>query len=175
MSEVNRIREELLSLREIIHKTDSMSDFNAFEAFAAKTLLMAAASYFEKRICDDVSRIAETSGTNAIFVNFIEKQALSRKFHTMFNWDAGNINSFLVLFGDDFKKMCSAEIKDNQIRLQSIRDFIFINSHRNLLVHNNFSNFNLNVSFEDIWKKFESAIKILDWLAEKLNNTLERV
>lgn len=173
MSEVDRIRAELLSLREIIHKTDSMSDINAFEAFAAKTLLMAAASYFEKRICDDILQIAETFGTNAIFVNFIEKQALSRKFHTMFNWDARNINSFLGLFGDEFKKTCSDEIKNSEIRLQSIRDFIFINSYRNLLVHNNFSTFNLNVSFEDIWNKFESAIKVPDWLAEKLNKTRE--
>jgi hypothetical protein len=168
MSDVERIRGELLSLREIVGRSKSLSDVNAFESLAAKTLLLAAASFFEKKICEAILACAKNTGTHDIFANFIEKQALERKFHSMFQWEATNINRFLALFGTENKKIMEDEIKVSEQLSSAMNDFIYINSQRNLLVHNNFAAFNLDAAMDDIWLKFGSAKRLSDWLPEKL-------
>lgn len=168
MSDVERIHEELLSLREIVSGSKSLSDVNAFENLAAKTLLLAAASFFEKSISQTILGCAKQTGTNEIFANFLEKQALERRFHSMFQWEAPNINRFLALFGTETKKAMENEIKDNELLSSAMSDFIYINSQRNLLVHNNFGAFSLDTAMDDIWRKFSSAKHLSDWLPKKL-------
>jgi hypothetical protein len=168
MSDVDRIHGELSSLREIIQHTESLSDVNAFEALGSKTLLLAAASFFEKQVCEAILGCAKDTGTSEIFASFIEKQALERKFHSMFQWEATNINRFLALFGTECKKIMEKEIKESEELSSAMNDFIYINSQRNLLVHNNFAAFNLDTAMDDIWLKFKSAKLLSDWLPMRL-------
>ena len=95
MNEVERIYQELIALRTIIGKAESPSDQNAFEALAAKTLLLASASYFERLICENIADAARSSGTSDALIQFIVKQGLNRKYHALFNWRNNNINEFL--------------------------------------------------------------------------------
>ena len=105
----------------------------------------------------------------------MEKQALERKYHTMFKWEAANINYFLARFGAKYKASMEKAIKDNQDLSAATRDFIFINSQRNLLVHGNFASFNLDAGLEDIWTKFTSAKRLSDWLPAKLTELATHV
>jgi hypothetical protein len=168
MSDVGRIHDELISLREIVRKADSLSDLNAFEAMASKTLLLAAASHFEKQICDTILRCAIESGTPKLFAAFIDKQGLERKYHSMFQWDKANINRFLSLFGADHKKSMEKALKADDSLSAAVNDFVFIGSQRNLLVHNNYAAYNIDASMDEIWTKFEGAQRLSDWLPGKL-------
>ncbi|MGO9486792.1 MAG: HEPN domain-containing protein [Rhodomicrobium sp.] len=168
MSDVERIHGELISLRQIISTSESASDQSAFETMAAKTLLLASASYFERRICDAILEAAKNAGMSEIFVSFLDRQALERNYHSMFDWKAKNINKFLGLFGDKHKKHMEDEIKETEDLAQAVNAFIFINSQRNLLVHNNFASFSLPVVMDEIWTKFQSAKCLLDWFSQKL-------
>ena len=103
MNEVARIHSELLALREIVVLAQSPSDLIAFDVLAAKSLLLAAASHFERQLCDGIETAAAETGAGAPIVNFISKQALKRKFHTLFDWEKTNINNFLGLFGPEVK------------------------------------------------------------------------
>ena len=175
MSDVERIHEELLSMRQIISKAESPSDQSAFETMAAKTLLLASASYFERRICDTIEETARNAGTAEVFINFINKQALERKYHSMFDWGAKNINSFLGLFGEQHKGLMKDDIKASDELTKAVHDFIFINSQRNLLVHNNFASFSLPVVMDELWIKFQSAKCLSDWFPKKLALLAERL
>lgn len=168
MSEVARIYQELCSLRQIVISTKSPSDQSAFEALASKSLLLASASYFERQICDAIEQTARESGTCALMVNFISRQALERKYHAMFDWKAKNINNFLKLFGPEYKNAMEREIKDSDELGEAMKEFIFLNSQRNLLVHNNYASFPLGSSMDELWNKFGSARRLSDWLPSKL-------
>lgn len=168
MSDVTRIYQELCSLRQIVANTNSPSDQSAFEAMASKSLLLASASYFERQICDAIERVARGAGTCDLMVNFINRQALERKYNAMFDWNGKNINKFLSLFGPGYKAKMEKEIKDSEALSLAVNDFIFINSQRNLLVHNNYASFALDSAMDELWAKFESGKHLSDWLPERL-------
>jgi len=168
MNEVERIHGELLSLREIVASANSPSDLSAFDSLASKALLLAAASYFERVICDAIEGTARDTGTSEPFVHFISKQGLKRRYHQLFDWDKTNANSFFSLFGPEFKTSMEAEIKTNDSLKTAVTDFMYLGSQRNQLVHQNFASFLLDPSLEDLWTKFRSALKFAEWLPSKL-------
>ena len=168
MTEVERIYLELSALRDLTVKAESPSDINAFESLAAKALLLAAASYFERRICEAIEATARDTGAAGPFVNFISKQGLERKYHQLFDWDKPNVNRFLGLFGADYKKIMDEDIQADDVLTTAIRDFMYLGSQRNQLVHKGFASFLLESNMIEIWDKFLSASKFLDWLPKKL-------
>lgn len=173
MSEVDRIHDELLALKEIILKAESPSDLNAFETLAANTLLLSSASYFERQICEGIEQAARSGGTSEALIQFILKHGLERKYHQLFNWKQNNINGFLGLFGDDAKKTMDDEIRADESLTQATKDFMSIGSQRNELVHNNFASFALVSDMAEIWTKYLSAKRFSDWLPLKLSEFTE--
>ena len=169
MNEVERVYQELLDLRNIVAKAESPSDQIAFGTFAAKTLLLASASYFERQICENIANAARGAGTSDVLVQFIVKQGLERKYSALFNWKQNNINGFLAIFGDEAKKLMEGEIKADDSLKQATKDFLFIGSQRNDLVHNNFASFGLNYDMMEIWQKHQSASKFSEWFSECLS------
>src|SRR5438105_109253 len=103
MSDVDRIYKELSAVRTLLREKGPPSDVVSFEELAAKTLLLCAASYFEREICSCLLRVARETGASAVFCTFIEKQALERKFHSMFDWKQPNANAFFGLFGQEVR------------------------------------------------------------------------
>lgn len=168
MNEVERIHEELVALRQIISNAQSPSDLNAFDVLAAKSLLLAAASYFERQICDGIEHAAGQTGATPEFVNFISKQGLKRKFHTLFDWEKTNVNGFLGLFGPEAKKVMDDEIRSDTKLQSAVQDFLFIGSQRNQLIHNNFASYPLSVDTKEIWEKFGRASMFTEWVPKKL-------
>jgi hypothetical protein len=106
-TEFGRIYCEILSLKKIVDQHGEPSDIVAFEALAAKCLLLAAASYYEKTVCGIIEKHAKDIGASEAFVEFINNQALSRMYHTLFDWEKSNINKFVRLFGGSFfRRIC---------------------------------------------------------------------
>ncbi|MFC5084357.1 HEPN domain-containing protein [Microvirga arabica] len=135
----------------------------------SKVLLLSAASYFEKAVCDVIIDTALEAGTRPPFANFIQRQALERKYHSMFDWKASNINSFFALFGPACKEELMKLSKRDGLD-DAIRDFVYINSERNKLVHGNFAGFSLEATFEEIWGKFSNAKRVVEWLPHQIKN-----
>ncbi|NJO84754.1 MAG: hypothetical protein HC828_19630, partial [Blastochloris sp.] len=92
MNEVERIYKELSSIEEIIAEKQSPSDLTAFQANSAKILLLASASYFERRICKDIQEYARELVKVDHIPEFIHNQGLSRKYHALFAWEVSNAN-----------------------------------------------------------------------------------
>lgn len=167
MTDVVRIRDELSAILDLVRTSGGPSDTVAAEAIAAKALLLSAASYFERSICDVIVRSAKESGTRHAYCNFIDKQALERRYHAMFDWDKKNINKFFGLFGSDTRdRLAEAVLADNMGDV--VKDFLYIGSQRNLLVHENFAGYSLETTFNEVFERYESAFQLVEWLHSKL-------
>lgn len=122
-----------------------------------KNLLLSSASYFEREVGDLILEYAKKCTADEKIVSFIQKKALSRQYHTLFSWDAKNCNTFLGLFGDEFKDEFSQRITVNTELEQAIKDFLEIGRERNRMVHQDFGQYSLEKTSEEINKTHKSA------------------
>ena len=130
-----------------------------------KILLLSCASYYETRIVEIINKFVEAKAADNRISAFVSNKAISRQYHTYFNWDqTSNINSFLGLFGADFKDQISAEIKADKALQEQVKAFLTIGSERNKMVHNNFLECKLDKTFDEIVALQEKANLLVEYL-----------
>ena len=88
---VDRLYNESSAVIQALQRTPEVSlQVTAADHFR-KALLLAAASYFEHRICNCVIEfVRERSGGSTLVESFVRNKAISRQYHTWFTWDANN-------------------------------------------------------------------------------------
>lgn len=132
-----------------------------------KVLILSAASFFEKQVVESIEGAAIQAAPGAAYlVEFIKKKALSRQYHSLFDWDVPNANKFFSLFGDEFKVSMKARIKQEPELDDSIRAFLELGALRNKLVHLNFAAFPLDKTAEEIYALFKRARLFVERLPE---------
>lgn len=135
-----------------------------------KVLVLSAASYFESVITKQISEYAtKASGTDKRIVTLIENKAIKRQYHTLFNWDAKNTNTFWSLFGEATKNKVREQINNNESLRASEIDFVELGKQRNLLVHENFAEYDVNITIEEIYKKYQSACVFVSYISTVLD------
>lgn len=165
----------------------SLSD--NFKSNFRKVLILSAGSYFEHEITDILKEfVIAKSNNDSRIVHFLEKQAINKKYHTLFDWGkqdnpespGNNANTFFKLFGEDFKRQREDDLKrrsgdtPEQTALKektqgAIEAFIEIGHLRNILVHSNFAAYNYEQkTAEEIYALFQKAEQFLGYLREKL-------
>lgn len=139
------------------------------EANLRKTLLLSAASYFEVQLTREIKNFADeiTSG-NDLIKTLIEQKAISRQYHTWFDWDKPNANKFFALFGPTFKDhMITVQARDPQVA-ESIKDFLSIGNDRNLLVHSDYASYYIDRTPDEIYALYQSANRFVTTVGEQL-------
>ena len=167
MNEVERIYNELVSIEKILVEANSPSELVAFSSNSSKVMLLAAASYFERRICQDIEMYGREVINLDHIPSFIAKQGLERKYHTLFQWEATNANKFFSLFGARFSAWVKGKVKEESLE-PAIRAFLALGNQRNELVHENYATFPVNSTYEEIWKSFTEGLHFIDWFPVKL-------
>jgi hypothetical protein len=186
---IEQLKAEYDSLVEYLINTQQPSLLSDLNKNYRKVLLLSAGSYFEHEISNLLSNFVRAKSNNdERIVNFLEKQAISQKYHTLFSWGekdnpnkpGKNANTFLKLFGDDFKIQIELELKGKQGEtpeeklnrtkiIESIEAFVEIGHLRNILVHSNFAAYTYDQKTTDeIFKLFQTAEPFLAYLAQKL-------
>lgn len=123
-----------------------------------KVLVLSVASFFERFIGDCILDFARVSSSKDYrVVKLVENKVIERQYHTLFDWKAKNTNTFWRLFGDDTKIKVRNKIKEDEALQKAELDFIEIGELRNLLVHENFAEYDVNLTLEDIYSKYTSA------------------
>lgn len=135
-----------------------------------KVLVLSAASYFESIISKFISDYAiEASGPDKRIVTLIENKVIERQYHTLFNWESKNTNTFWGLFGENTKNKVRERFNaDNQLKAAE-QDFIELGRQRNLLVHENFAEYDVNITLEEIYTKYKSACEFVSFIATVLD------
>lgn len=156
MDTVNQLFKSYQKNYQLLLDLKEISFANGYKDQQAKVVLLACASYFETKVTDTV---LETLGTNdcSMTHSFIAKKALTRQYHTLFDWKGKNANSFLGLFGDGFREFMKAKVKDDTELDAAIKNFLELGHLRNQLAHDNYALFRLNLTVEDIQNKFFSS------------------
>lgn len=169
MNEVERIFEELKSIREHFETSKAgLSLFNSLSEFDSKVMLLCSASYFERKVCDEIRHFFREYSSRETMHIFVHNQAVNRKYHTLFDWKASNTNKFFKLFGKSFNDRMNSVIKENPEYQQGMKDFMDLGSKRNQLVHENYATFNLDYTAEEIYQKFIRANNFIEVVFEQL-------
>lgn len=134
-----------------------------------KSLLMAAASHFERKLTECVIAFAEeVGGAGHVLVELVRRKAVERQYHKWFNWDGRNANAFFSMFGNDFRAWARNEVEADGELDGSIRDFLQIGAERNRLVHQDYGNFSMEKTAEEVYVLYQSASVFVNWVPEAL-------
>lgn len=144
-------------------ESKQLSIANDYKAQYSKVMLLSTASYFESKVMQVMHHILNPQSCS-MTKGFMETKALKRQYHTLFNWDQKNANQFFSLFGADFKDFMLDKVKQDIALTSSISDFMELGTKRNELVHGNYATFQLTLTADDIFQKFENATKFVDAL-----------
>ena len=162
---------------ELVTFLDS-SDEPSFKSLAdenfKKTLLLSSASFFETSLTNQLITYFENkTQKNSELKEFLVNKAITRQYHTYFDWNSNNANTFFSLFGIEFKSFMTEKLKSNEEMKKSILDFIEIGRERNRLVHQNYGSFSIEKTAKEIFDLYNSAKKFVNsftLMLEEFNN-----
>src|SRR2546422_2667249 len=136
-----------------------------------KALLLAAASWFEHAVTETIVQVAqELSNQSTILVSFLRNKAISRQFHTYFNWESANATQFFGLFGEEFKDHMRGEIAGNPSLEEAIKAFVEIGGERNRMVHEDYGAYSLEKTSEEIYSLYQRALPFVEGLGGHLRS-----
>ena len=157
----------LLENQEPSFKSASDANFN-------KSMVIAAASYFEFRLMWTIEElITKYSDKNELIIEFAKNKAMNRQFHTFFDWNSKNANKFFGLFGNGFQEFMKAEVKSDEKLDESIKAFVEICGKRNELVHENFAGFSDVKTAKETYDLYRRGIEFLIALPAKFRKYVE--
>lgn len=168
MNEVERIHQDLIAIEAIMVASKDVSAISAYGEHSAKTLLIAGASYFERKVIAAVQVYVEGSTKSSAVKHFAYHQAVDRKFFSLFNFsaDTKNINDFLNKFGPTFASWAKSNMPKTGIDKDAQLAFLDFCRLRNSLVHNNYATFPINKTLAEVKSAFDGASKLLDWIED---------
>ena len=99
----------------------------------------------------------------------IEKQVVSRKYHTYFDWDELKANKFFALFGEKIRNDMQSQIKTEPNVNDAMKAFLELGQLRNKLVHQNFITYVISKTPEELIAQFRIAVPFLDFIRTNLS------
>ena len=104
------------------------------------SIIIAVASYCETRLTATMKKIYEERTGSTILSEFVHKQALDKKFHTLFDWKtkdnyAKGAHRFYSMFGKNFADHIKKQSENDQEFKMSQKAFVEIGALRNELAH----------------------------------------
>ncbi len=160
---VDELHESFASLLSILEEAGEVSLRAVADENFRKSLLLASASYFERRMTETViSFVEDATNRNALVAALVRNKAVTRQYHTWFQWDTSNANSFFGLFGTDFRDFMKERIKADDELDASVRAFLELGRDRNRLVHQDFGTFPLEKTTEEIHALYTRAARFVD-------------
>ena len=144
---------------------DEISLYNTASEMFRKGLLLAAASFFEKQLVALLmTHVSQWSGNNQVLNEFVRIKAIERQYHTYFDWDRPQANKFFSLFGEDFKTFMVQRVKKDVSLAGSVKAFLEVGLERNRMVHQDFGNFSLEKTTDEIFQLYKEAMPFFDHL-----------
>ena len=161
--------QDFSGLLALLQKAGEVSLQSTVDSTFKKTLALSAASFFE----DEIRRIlletvSDRSGNDELVRNFLKNKAIERQYHSYFQWRGNNANSFFGLFGEAFRDSASQDVRNDASLADAIKAFLELGNTRNELAHLNFANFALDMTAEEVYQKYQTAYRFVDYLESKL-------
>lgn len=169
---VDRVYKEFSSITEFLDANQELSFKITLDEYFRKNLLLCAASHFEYIITTEIQKyVAEVSGRNTLIPMFVKNKAISRQFHTLFDWEKSNANKFFGLFGPDLSSYAEAHLQANPQMKSSIKAFLELGSERNRLIHQDFGSLPLEKTADEIYILYKNACDFVYFLPTLLRDS----
>lgn len=169
MSTVERMYADHRSVLDYLEQRQEVSYHATLQTTLPKVLLLAAASEFEERVCGSLKQHVVEHTLDLKVVELVERKAIRRQYHTLFDWDTNNAGKFWSLFGADYKTGMQKHCKQDADLSRGISAFIEIGSLRNNMVHNNYASFVLEKTLAEVYELY----KLGDSFVTQLPNLLK--
>lgn len=170
---VDRLHKQFTDIVSQIDSKEISLRLTAEETFR-KSLLLAAASYFESKVVSVVEdQVEHAAPGHRLLKEFVRNKAISRQYHTYFQWEENNANAFFGLFGSDFKAFMRERLRDDEDAGDAVKAFLEIGRERNRLVHQNFGVYSLEKSADEIFALYSRARQFVESLSEAMEAYLE--
>ena len=171
---VDSLYEDFSNMLAFLEEKGEVSWINVANENFRKVLLIAAASHFEKSMTDIVLNfVKQVTTENHPLTWLVRNKAVSRQYHTWFDWKASNANQFFRLVGTDFQNHMKDEVDDDSDLNSAIQAFMEIGRERNRLVHEDFGSFSLEKTSEEIHNLYIKAIQFVERFPEALKTFTE--
>lgn len=171
---VDRLHDEFSELLAFLDDNKQVSLRNVADDNFRKTLLMTVASSFERRMTDTVINfVREATSEKHVLVWLVRNKAVSRQYHTWFDWNKRNANKFFGLFGPAFRNYAKTIVNEDDDLQSSIRSFLEIGDARNRLVHQDFGSFTIEKTSQEIYDLYSSAEKFVEWFPDTVRRFSE--
>lgn len=122
-----------------------------------KAILIASASNLEARVKWIVEDLFTQQGCDELG-SFVRKNILSRGYHGLFDWKSEKATKFFDSFGDDCKDRYRDLMQTDESFKNEHDAFMRLGNRRNELVHQDYAEFNLNETPEELITLYRSAI-----------------
>lgn len=130
-----------------------------------KVLLLAAASYFEDRVCAAVLEFVRSRAAGSILIeSFVRNKAIARQYHSWFSWEGRNANQFFGLFGAEFRTLMVKRVGESSEMQAAIQAFLELGNERNRLVHQNYATFSMEKTLEEVYALYQRSIAFVEAL-----------
>lgn len=145
-----------------------------FDSLFAKSLLIAVTSFFEGRIQGDIIAFVREASQSPLVSGLIQSKAISRQYHTYFNWETANANAFFALFGSDFREFMQTEVKQNSELDSAVKAFLDLGRDRNNVVHVDFATNAAAKTADEVYDAYQTALQFVDALPVKYREFTSR-
>jgi hypothetical protein len=167
--DIKKSYEDILLFQDKLISMNDLSTWTNFEPIFRKNLLLSCASYYEFFVYKNIERIYKSLSKSKKHLCEFTVNSLNRRYHTLFDWDNKNTNSFLRMFGEEKKNQVRKIIDSSEDILEGEKLFLEIGNKRNILVHTNYCNATVNISLSDIYSHHISIIKFLNFLFSEID------
>lgn len=161
--------EEYRELKEILERSNEVSSITFIDDIFSRSILLAAASYFENEIVLILEDFTERTVQDKRLKSFIQKKAISRQYHTYFSWKEKNANSFFAMFGSDFTKEMKSIVKNNPSLKDDMEAFIDIGLQRNTLAHGGYFTHDQPKTIPEIESHIQKALNFISFMKVKFS------
>lgn len=165
-SPIQSLVDNYYELNNFLSSQGMISELNEVNNHYRKILLLSCASYHENQIINIIQDFIKRNSDDDRVYYFLNNKAIQRQYHTLFDWESSNINKFLGLFGLEFKQKTLMEINDESLQIY-IKAFLTIGNERNKMVHENFLEYKLEKTFNEIVILHNDAMKLIEYLQSK--------
>lgn len=156
---IDKVFQDYTDVTNYLKNNNQISLLTTAEDTFRKALLLSSASYFETILQEMISKLAmDKSDSNAMIIAIIKQKALSRQYHTWFDWKTPSAGTFFAMLGEDYKSTITAELKSDAEFKECLNSFLEIGATRNLLVHENFAQFPLQKTMEELYSLYQIAM-----------------
>lgn len=170
---IDKLYKDNQELTEYLQRKGEISFKSQFDDTFKKVLLLACASNLEHQVNTILAEYAEKATNHCVpLVSFIKNKAITRQFHTYFDWKGTNANQFFGLFGDEMGTQIKSHTSSNEVLSQGIRAFLEIGNLRNTMVHEDYISFYLDKTAEEVYSLYIKSQAFITYLETTLFATL---